>query len=210
LLKKTALTFIAAIVLCCAAERARADEVKILLDYTGNYLVTGTVTPTGNPGGAQSGFIVCLDISRAGLFGTPYLADASSFADLSATKFGEASRNKYVLAAWLFDQMVANPGDQRDIQYAIWSLFSTAAPPSLGADRWVQQALRLSVGYDLSQFVILTPHDSSLAGPQEMITKITRPPHIPEIPEPATLLLVASGVSLVALRRRKRGDRPGQ
>jgi hypothetical protein len=207
MLRKTALAFFAALALCAAVTRAHADEVKVVLDYTGNYLVTGTVSPAGNPGGATSGLIICLDYSR-GFVTAPYVADTHTFADLSGTKFGEAARSKYVLAAWLYDQMVLNPGDQKNIQYAIWGLFNTAAPQSLAADQWLALAKQKVVGFDVSNFVILTPRDGSLTGPQEMITKIIRPPHIPEIPEPATLVLVGSGVSALLLRRRRRGGKP--
>jgi hypothetical protein len=203
MLRKTALALFAALALGAAVTRAHADEVKVVLDYTGNYLVTGTVTPTGNPGGAATGFIICLDYSR-GFFTAPYVADTHTFADLTGTKFGEAARQKYVLAAWLYDQMILNPGDQKNIQYAIWGLFNTAAPQSLAADQWVALAKQKIAGFDVSGFVILTPRDGSLMGPQEMITKIIRPPHVPEIPEPATLVLVGSGVSALLLRRRKR------
>lgn len=209
--KKAIFTGLVAIALLGSVTQARADQVTIFLDHTGNYLLTGTVTGAG---GSASGFIVCVDISRQGLFGTPYPANASTFTDLSGTKFGEIAREKYIQAAWLFDQMVADPSDQHDLQFAIWSLFNTSVQKGAAVEEWLKKAAKQVLSFDVSGFLILTPLDGSLMGPQEMITRIkppapapsptATPPPTTNIPEPATLLLVASGFGLAALRGRKR------
>jgi len=107
---------------------------------------------------------------------------------------------KYQQAAFLMDQLALNPNEEGAIQTAIWTIFSSATPSFPGADAWLVLAQNQNFsGYDFSRFRILTPNDRSSGGPQENLTTV---------PEPATLLLLGSGLTAIAakVRRRRRGN----
>lgn len=102
----------------------------------------------------------------------------------------------YQRAAWLYDQMVANPNQASAIQGAIWNIFNSSTPDTGASNNWFSMALNANlVGYDFTRFRILTPTDRSASGPQENMTTV---------PEPTTMLLLGSGLLGAAASARKR------
>lgn len=105
---------------------------------------------------------------------------------------------KYQQAAWLYDQMNLQPSQRGDIQGAIWNIFNPgSSPDTAGSATWLTTAsMQTFAGYDFSRFRILTPLDRSINGPQENL--------ITQVPEPAALFLLGSGLAGLASRLRKR------
>lgn len=103
---------------------------------------------------------------------------------------------KYQQAAFLYDQMSANPNQAGDIHGAIWNIFNPGlTPDTAGSNTWLSLAQSQNfVGYDFSRFRILTPLDITANGPQEFMTTV---------PEPTTMLLFGSGLVGLYYRRRR-------
>ncbi len=147
--------------------------------------------------------IVCDDFAHHVALGQTWTATISTFTDLSNARFANVANalSKYQQAAWLFDQFVLNPSATGDIQYAIWGLLTPTTPTTTGALQWISVARGVNLSnYDFSGFRFYTPVDCSKASPQEFIAKIPVTP----IPEPATLLLLGSGLAGCAALLKKR------
>lgn len=105
--------------------------------------------------------------------------------------------SRYQQAAWLYDQMSVYADQRGDIQGAIWNIFNSGTTPdTAGSNAWLSMAQSQNfAGYDFSRFRILTPFDRTANGPQENITTV---------PEPATMLLLGTGLAGVAAKLRRR------
>jgi len=147
--------------------------------------------------------MVCDDYSHEVFVGETWQAHASTFADLSQTRFWDSahagqSLQKYEMAAWLTAQMFAGNRDSwAAIGFAIWRIFTGSTPTSGGADYWMSVAASQDFShYDFSRFRILTPDSSGANSAQEYIVIVA--------PEPATILLLVLGLVGLCLMGRKR------
>lgn len=186
---------------------------------TFTFLNGGTVTAFGYYVGPYNGtmgtppvpvVLNCVDFFHDVTVGEVWTANLTNLSDVA--DIGTTTRNSsvqlYEEAAWLTTQYASNPGSIADIQATIWNLFPTpagyGAPTMPGSSYWLAQAQSNYQTLNYNDFWIATDVNiTNPAGAQEFLIRTT------STPEPATLVLFATGLGLVALlaRRRKLASR---
>ena len=180
---------------------------------------TITVKLTGVNGAVQGGayadpyfgtinntpaILVCDDFSHETYIGESWTVTASTFANLGSVRFQQSTPAQtlqdYEEAAYLYDQLLANPLQYGDISFALWSVFTPGAKTSsgftAGSQDWLTKAQdQTFTAGEFSNFIILTPTDPGPDSPQEFLTTT---------PEPASMVLFASGLAALALLFRKK------
>jgi hypothetical protein len=187
---------------------AFADPVNVQLTGVGGANQGGVyVTPylLSINGGTPIN-VICNDYSHDVWIGETWTANISTFSNLSGARFGTQDTQQYDEAAWLYNQYLTGQSGYSagDVNFAIWALFN---PAVIGGAGWDSNAMTLlsnagnwfnqtnGQGFNYSSFFIITPTDSSLGSAQE---------YIAATPEPGSLVLMSSGLLLLALFARKK------
>ena len=118
---------------------------------------------------------------------------------------------QYLEDAWLIQQGMSNPANERAIQGAIWNISSPGSPlyysnvgkngPWISVASWVTAAEANYASVNPNDWTVVTPYDAigqDKRGGQEFLVHVT--------PEPATMLLLGTGLMVMlvgagALRR---------
>jgi len=140
--------------------------------------------------------MMCDDFYDRVTIGEAWQADITllTSGDLSKTKFNNLT--EYEEAAYLMMQLNnTDPSQWANINWAVWQIFDPNADPGAaykaGVDYWLNQAETADLSkINFSGVEIITPVDSNA---QEFLYVA---------PEPATLLMLGSGVIGIWLRRR--------
>jgi hypothetical protein len=170
----------------------------------------------------------CIDFLNEVNFGQKWDANLSTITDgstLDQTRYGGPARNTalfptagdaliaYQEAAWLTEQFPKTPdGNNVDIQYAMWDLFIPGIRVSAagrfgtgthGSQYWLDQAAANYQGGDYSGFRVVTNlAPVELQAPGQVQEFLTDPPV--SAPEPASLILLGSGLLAAGWKLRRR------
>ena len=172
---------------------AKADTVQI--DGTYAFASNGYgIPPYGGTLNGQSAAFYCVDFTttiKAGDIWTVWVTSLTG-SNFSATKMG--NKTAYLEMAWLVTQMMStsNQLQQAKDQFAIWSLTGGPNPYGTNSSLIAAALNAVNAGFTGQGFQILTPTGST---GQEFL--------IFSVPEPGLLLLLAIGIVMLALLKRR-------
>lgn len=201
--------------LALLAAPVRADNPPTTQTRTVKFTDPGHVTAFGYYVGQYRGVLVsepgtptidlyCVDFLHHVSMNQTWTANFSNLAgDLSATRGGDVMRSRYQMAAWLTTQYAGQSATNTgNIQGTVWNLFSNTGLSLSDGGFWLAEAQNhyLTDGLDYATFNVVT--DVNKLDPrsaQEFLTTTTVTPPPTVTPEPATLLLLGSGMLGVML-----------
>jgi len=113
--------------------------------------------------------------------------------------------DKYQRAAILMGWMLDNPASIGPIQFAIWNLFAPATPDPGDTSLWISMVMAEDRSlYDYSKVLVLTDYAPGNRNQEFMAGRATLI-ETGEVPEPATMAMLATGIlAIFFIRRRQR------
>jgi PEP-CTERM motif len=149
---------------------------------------------------------ICDDYSHEVYVGENWTANIYTFQQLQSTRFGYNNPNaqmQYDEAAWLLSQIPgAGASEVGDINFAVWSIFTSGVPvqPATGtldgSAYWLGKAASQTFwDGEFANYRIVTPTDSGTGSAQEYLIRV---------PEPSSMLMLGSGlIGFAGLMRKK-------
>lgn len=193
-------------VVLALAFSASADGTTASIYFNGSYAFANNgygIPPYGGTLDGNAAQFFCVDFSHEIIAGQSWTATVTDLA--SGTSFGstlQGSEQDYQAFVYLVTEMLgtSNPTQQAEYQWAIWSLSGGGDPYGTDASLWsaalgyvgANPTFALDQGWE-----VLTP-DGSYSG-QEFLVKT---------PEPDGLLLLGTGLGLLALLVKKLNPQP--
>jgi PEP-CTERM motif len=144
---------------------------------------------------------ICDDYNHEVYIGENWTANIYNFSQYHSARFGSQGLQNYEEAAWLLSQIPsAGASEIGDINFAVWSIFTSGVPvqPKTntvdGSAYWLTAATTAAnnnfYGMNFSNYRIVTPTDSGTGSAQEYL--------IATAPEPSSLLMLGSGLIGIA------------
>jgi hypothetical protein len=195
---------IAGILILTAGTRAAADPVTINLTGVNGVVQGGVfVDPYyGTVAGAPE-TLFCDDYGHDSYLNTPFQANVETFGNLTGVRFPGATSAQtlqdYGAAAYLVEEMLANPANDGDLSFALWALFDPSVTSAPGFDQGAANDLYAAThpatpytASEFSDFYIYTPVCSGAgcaSSQQEFLSM--------GAPEPGALALLILGLGML-------------
>lgn len=209
-----ALIIVPALLSGAGAARANTVELVGVSQSDGSYYVMPYELSID---GGSAVDAICYDFLDQISLNESWTANEVTLSSLSQ----DAAYNEYEEVAWLglqwFSDQTMPLQDAIDLQYMIWGVFDANAP-AFNNDAFTQSILANEAsgieGLDTADFTFLeavpngangTGNDTSTAQSFLLYASIGDAGQGPETPEPASVVLVAIGVGLIAVSRLRQG-----